>query len=135
MKKFLMPFLLAVAILIPTAAVEAADVPDFRQVAGNYVTDGERVHSKKGYYVYAYSCSVDLRPNFAEQYVDLLQRSGLTYTGHDYKDFRRTSAQTVEKWFFSCRGRRVEFWQYNYFDEGRISFSVRVADGLTYAGY
>lgn len=134
MKKILLPILLAFAILTPTAQVSAADVPDFRQIAGNYVTDGERLHAKKGYYIYAYSCSVDLRPNFAEQYINLLRRSGLTYIGHDYKDFRRTSAQTIEKWFFSCRGRRVEFWQYNRFNEGRISFSVRVADGLTYAG-
>lgn len=51
MKKFLVPVLFAFAILIPTAQVSAADVPDFRQVAGNYVTDGERLHAKKGYYI------------------------------------------------------------------------------------
>lgn len=38
MKKFLLPLVLTLAILIPTAAsVEAANVPDFLQVAGNYV--------------------------------------------------------------------------------------------------
>lgn len=127
--------LLAFAILIPATQVAAADVPDFRQVAGNYVTDGERVHAKKkGYYIYAYQCSVDLRENFAEQYINLLQRNGLTLINHEANDWRRTSAQYLDKWIFNCRGRRVEFWRYKYFDQGRTSFSVRVAEGLSYGG-
>ena len=126
--------MLAFAILIPSLQAQAADVPDFRQVAGNYVTDGERVNSRKGYYVYAYDCSLDLNQNFAAQYINLLRRSGCSLVGHEAKDFRRTSAQYVDKWYFRCRGQVVEFWQYQYFDQGRISFSVRVGHGLTYAG-
>lgn len=134
MKKFLIPLVMAFALVLPTIAAEAADVPDFRQVAGNYVTDGERVNSKKGYRIYAYSCSVNLRENFAEQYINLLQLNGLTLVGHEAKDWRKTSAQYLDKWYFNCRGQRVEFWRYKYFNEGRTSFSVRVANGLTYAG-
>ena len=134
MKKFLFSFLLAFTLIIPTTQAALEDVPDFREVAGYDVTDGERVHSRKGFYVYAYNCPIDDDDNFAAEYVEYLTEWGLTPIGHDYKDFRRTSAQTVEKWFFSCRGLRVEFWQYNYYNEGRISFSVRVADGLTYGG-
>ena len=37
MKKFLLPLFLAFALIIPTAIVEAADVPSFSRVAGNYV--------------------------------------------------------------------------------------------------
>ena len=135
MKKFLLPLLLALAILIPSVQAQAADVPDFRQVAGNYVTDGERVNArKKGYYVYAYNCPLDLRQNFAEQYINLLIRNGCSFVGHEANDWRRTSAQYLDKWYFRCRGQAVEFWQYQYFDQGRISFSVRVGHGLTYAG-
>lgn len=134
MKKFLFPMLLAFAILIPTVQAQAADLPDFRRVAGNYVRDGERVHSRKGYYVYAYECSVDLRENFAEQYINLLQRSGLTYLNHKAEDYRRSSAMYIDKWYFRCRGHSVELWRVKYFSQGRTSFSLRVADGLTYAG-
>lgn len=137
MKKFLLPMLLAIAVLISSFQVQAAgigDVPDFRDVAGYDVTDGERVNTHKGYRIYSYSCPIEDDDNFASDYVEYLIDWGLTQIGHDYKDFRRTSAQSVEKWFFTCRGQRVEFWQYNYYNEGRISFSVRVANGLTYAG-
>lgn len=137
MKKFLLPMLLTFAVLISAVQVQAygiADVPDFREVAGNDVTDGERVNSRKGYRVYAYSCPIDDDDDFAAEYVEYLIDWGLTQIGHEYKDYRRTSAQSVEKWFFTCDGQRVEFWQYNYYSEGRISFSVRVANGLTYGG-
>ena len=123
------------SIILPTTYAFAADVPDFRRVAGDYVTDGERVNSRKGYRVYAYDCSLDIRENFAEEYCNLLLQSGLSYNGHDAKDFRRTSGQYIDKWFFSYRGYPVEFWAYRYFTEGRTSFSVRVANALTYEGY
>ena len=37
MKKFLVLYMLAIAIIIPTAVADAVDVPSFRRVAGNYV--------------------------------------------------------------------------------------------------
>ena len=136
MKKFFtILVVIAAFIAIPTFVVEAADVPDFRQVAGNYVSNGERVNNtKKGYRVYAYECSVDLRENFAEQYLQLLTQNGFALVGHEANDWRRTSAQYLDKWFLRYRGRTLEFWRYKYFNEGRTSFSVRVPYDLTYAG-
>lgn len=138
MKKLLLIWVAAFFILIITSMTyaTAADVPDFRRVAGDVVTDGERVNSKKGYRVYAYECAVNQYDYFADQYVQLLGQFGLYYMGHDYKDFSRSSsAMYIDKWYFSCRGQQVEFWRTKYYGEGRTSFSVRVANGLTYEGY
>ena len=133
MKKFLSVIILSIAILIPTAIVEAADVPSFSRVAGNYVPFKLREENKKnGYRTYYYECSVDLRENFVSQYISLLKRYGITYVGHDSKDWRKTSAQYLDRWYFSCRGQRVEVWQFKYFSEGRMTFSVKVPYGLTY---
>ena len=133
MKKFFIPLLLVLAILIPTAIVEAADVPSFSRVAGSYVPFKLREENRKnGRRTYYYECSVDLRENFATQYINLLRRSGLNYIGHEAKDWRRTSAQYLDKWILSCRGQRVEVWQFRYFAQGRMTFSVKVPYGLTY---
>ena len=133
MKKFLLPLFLAFALIIPTAIVEAADVPSFSRVAGNYVPFKLREENKKsGRRTYYYECSVDLRENFAEQYINLLRRCGLTYIGHEAKDWRKTSAQYLDRWYFNCKGQRVEVWQFKYFREGRMTFSVKVPYGLTY---
>jgi len=135
MKKFLLSMLIAVAVLLPTIAVEAADVPSFSRVAGNYVPfkTKEIWRSKTGR-TYYYECSVDLRENFASQYINLLKQYGITYVGHESKDFRRTSAQYIDKWYFNCRGQRFEVWQYRYFAEGRMTFSVKLPYGLSYEG-
>ena len=137
MKKILLSFLLAFAftIFIPTSQTLAADVPDFRQVAGNYVTNGERVNSRKGYRIYGYNCPINLNENFAEQYIYLLGQYGIVCIGHTANDFRRSSAQYIDKWFFNCRGLPMEVWRYKYFNEGRTSFSIRISNGLSYAGY
>lgn len=132
----LLVVMFAVALVLPMAHAYAADVPDFRRVAGDVVRDGERVNSRKGYRVYAYECAVNQYDYFGEQYVNLLGQSGLSYRGHDAKDFTRSSsAMYVDKWFFSCRGQSVEFWRVKYYGEGRTSFSVRVSNGLSYDGY
>lgn len=135
MKKFLLPILLAFVILIPTLEAQAADVPSFSRVAGNYVPfKTKEIWRKKDGRTYYYECSVDLRGNFAEQYINLLKKCGITYIGHESKDFRRTSAQYIDKWFFSYRGKKIVFWNYRYFAEGRMTFSVHVPNGLTYEG-
>ena len=138
MKKIFLLLLAVVAlsVILPMTYAFAADVPDFRRVAGNYVTDGERVNSRKGYRVYAYECAVNQYDYLGDQYVQLLLESGLSYMGHEPKDFTRSSsAMYIDKWFFNCRGQRVEFWRVKYYGEGRTSFSVRVANGLSYEGY
>lgn len=67
MKKFLVLCMLAVAILIPTAIVEAADVPEFLSVVGNkakYI-GGQQIRERPGkvkhgnYDTFAYQCDVD----------------------------------------------------------------------------
>lgn len=132
----LLAVMFAIALILPMANTYAADVPDFRRVAGDVVNDGERVNSNKGYRVYAYECAVNQYDYFGEQYVNLLRQRGLSYRGHDVKDFTRSSsAMYIDKWFFSCRGQNVEFWRVKYYGEGRTSFSVRVANGLSYEGY
>ena len=135
MKKFLLPLFLAFAVLVPTLAVEAADVPSFSRVAGNYVPFKLKENNrKKGQRTYYYECSVNLQENFAEQYINLLTRSGLSYVGHKANDWRRTSSQYLEEWYFNCRGQRVRFWKYSYFNEGRKVFSVTLPYSLTYEG-
>ena len=48
MKKFFVLCMLAFAMLIPTAVVEAADVPSFYQIVGRYLTfTGKEVGKKK----------------------------------------------------------------------------------------
>lgn len=140
MKKFslalALPLLLAFTIFMPTFTAEAADIPSFSRVAGNYVPfKTKEIWRKKDGCTYYYECSVDLRENFAVQYAKLLKQYGISYLGHEASDFRRTSAQYIDKWFFSCRGRRFEVWRYKYFSEGRMTFSIRLPYGLTYEGY
>ena len=135
MQKLLLTLFLAIAILIPTVQAQAADVPNFRRVAGDYVSGGERTHhDKKKMFCYSYECSTDLRQNFAEQYINLLRQRGILLVDHEENDWRATSAHYLDIWYFTYKGEKIEFWQYKYFDEGRISFTVRVADALTYEG-
>lgn len=66
MKQFLLPILLAFALLVPTVQVKAADVPDFYQVGGRHLIFTGRKNTTKGARVYGYDCSVDLKESFAE---------------------------------------------------------------------
>lgn len=140
MKKFslalALPLLLAFAFFMPTVTAEAADIPSFSRVAGNYAPFKLKEDNRKGgRRTYYYECSVDLRENFAAQYINLLKRSRLTYIGHETNDWRRQNPpRYLDKWILSCKGQRVEVWQFRYFDEGRMTFSVKVPYGLTYEG-
>ena len=125
----------SICVVVPKAQAAAADVPDFRRIAGNIVRDGERVSSSKNS-VYAYECAVNQYDYFGDQYVKLLCQSGLSYLGHDAKDYTRTSsAMYIDKWYFRCWEKSVEFWRIKYYNEGETSFSVRVGNGLSYEGY
>ena len=136
MKKFLLPLLLALVILMPMTALEAADVPSFSRVAGNYVPFKlKEDNRKRGHRTYYYECSVDLRENFAAQYINLLKQNGFSYAGHKANDWRRSSARYLDEYYLNYRGYRVELWQYRYFGEGRMTFSIKVPYGLTYEGY
>ena len=150
MKKFLIPFIVTFAIFIPTAIVEAADVPDFYQVGGRYLTfTGKEVGKKKAMRVYGYDCSVDLREDFAEQFMNSLYNFRLV--GHYFNDYRRTSAETFETWVFVYTGGKnvSTFVQRDYqrkrdynahlvvgrhknWQRETTHFSIRIANGLTY---
>ena len=149
MKKFLVPLVLAMAILIPTAQVSAADVPGFHQVGSQYLTFTGRENTGKGYRVYGYDCSVDLNENFAERFMNSLTNFRLI--GHYFNDYRRTTAETFEYWVFTYTGSKniSSFVQKNYKNKqtyqanlvvGRhknwqretTHFSIQVANGLTY---
>ena len=150
MKKFFVLCMLAFAMLIPTAVVEAADVPSFYQIGGRYLTfTGKEVGKKKPMRVYGYDCSVDLRENFAEQFMNSLYNFKMV--GHYFNDYRRTSVETFEYWVFVYTGSKnvATFVQKDH-HSGRTynanlvvgrhknwqrettHFSIRIADGLTY---
>ena len=150
MKKFLIPLLLIVAIMMSTAIVEAADVPGFYQVGGRYLTfTGKEVDKKKAMRVYGYDCSVDLREDFAEQFMNSLYNFRLV--GHYFNDYIKTSAETFEYWVFVyTRGKNVStFVQRDYqrkrdynahlvvgrhknWQRETTHFSIKIANGLTY---
>ena len=155
MKKFLLPLLLAVAILIPTVQAQAADVPGFYQVGRNYLTfTGREDETGKGYRVYGYDCSVDLNEDFAERYMQALMNNyGFRPIGHFVNDYRNSdSARLYENWVFVYTGsKRVsKFELFNYADLNNpyychlnvsrtkdwnseiTHFSIRIAYGLTY---
>ena len=152
MKKFLLPMLLALAILIPSAQVQAADVPGFYQVGGRYLTFTGREDNGNGYRVYGYDCSVDLNEDFAERYMlALVNNYGFQFIGYFVNDYRRNSAEMFESWMFAYGGykdvavfiekdrrnkqnypanlvvRRHKNWQ-----RETTHFSIKVAYGLTY---
>ena len=150
MKKFLLPLFLAFALIIPTAIVEAADVPSFYQIGSRYLTfTGKEVGRKQLLRVYGYDCSVDLRENFAEQFMNSLYNFKLV--GHYFNDYRKTSAETFEYWVFIYTGSKsistfvqkdphtkrsynahlVVGKQKNWQRE-TTHFSIRIANGLTY---
>ena len=150
MKKFLLSLLVTVAILIPTIAVEAADVPSFSQIGSRYLTfTGKEVGKKQPIRIYGYDCSVDLKENFAEQFMNSLYNFKLV--GHYFNDYRRTSAETFEYWVFVYTGSKSisTFVQKDHHNKrtynahlviGRhknwqretTHFSIRIANGLTY---
>ncbi|MBR3745588.1 MAG: hypothetical protein IKP64_04915 [Selenomonadaceae bacterium] len=149
MKKFLLPFLLAFAILIPAAQTQAADVPGFFQVNGrNYLTFTGKEGTGNGYRVYGYDCSVDLNEDFAEEFMSSL--SNFRLVGHFVNDYKG-KAKSRECWIFVYTGsKNVSKFEYKnlrdrktYYGHlvvGRTKnwqtdithFSIRVAYGLTY---
>lgn len=101
---------LALAVLIPifaAASAEAADVPDFRQIAGRQVEFTSIVKKKNiaRDRIYTYRWSVDLEENFVEQYVNLIQRGGLfKLTAHKGGNLKSGSTFSREIWVFNYIG-------------------------------
>ena len=152
MKKFLLPLMLAFAILIPSIQAQAADVPGFHQVGGRHLTFTGREDTGNGYRVYGYDCSVDLNEEFAEIYiVALVNNFGFQPIAYFANEYRNNQAKLTEYWMFAYGGykdvavfvqrdrrnkqdypanlvvRRYKDWQ-----RGITHFSICVAYGLTY---
>lgn len=144
---------LAIMIATPAYKAEAADVPDFRSIAGRQVkftnavrwsraSLGSRRH-------YDYRCSIDLDEHFAEQWVNLVMRSGLfKMIAHDKKNFSNWSQ---EKWYFVYIGPKKNVPTFNTVEQdyykvhlslqkneeynyGYKKFTIAVAPRLTYGG-
>lgn len=71
MKKFLLPLILAVAILIPTAQVSAANIPDIRQINSNIQPEYATFYAN--YSTYSYNCKNARQ--CAAQFVQMLTRN------------------------------------------------------------
>lgn len=136
MKKFLLPLILVLAILIPMAQVSAADITEFLQAvptARNYARyTGTENNRKECLNIYRYEWNSNLRENFGEQYVQFLTRNGCSIVDHRVNDWRRVNAQYLDVWALRFRGQQFEVWRYKYFSEGRTSFTVRVPYSLSY---
>ena len=154
MKKFLAIAVAFLAIMIATPAytAETADVPDFRSIAGrqvkftNIVRGGSRISDQRHY---GYRCSVDLDESFAEQWVNLVMRSGLfKLIAHDKGDLPNSS---LEKWYFVYVGPKknvptfntweqdyykvhLSLWKSEEYKYGYKEFSIWIAPRLTYGG-
>lgn len=152
MKKFLIPFMLAVAILIPTAIVEAADVPSFYQIGGSYLTLTERADTEKGYRFYAYDCNIDLNEEFAEQFIkNLVNDYNFRLAAHFINDYREDQSALYDTWILIYKGsKKISLFDTINYDnmqtyKGNLSiyrkkdwanktttFWIYIANGLTY---
>lgn len=156
MKKFLLT-MLAVLIIFPAAKAAAADLPDFAQFGSGYLnfTGRENSSNRRGNYVsYGYDCSVDLRENFAEQYMNyLVQNFPFQFIGHDSKEYK-ASAAVSDYWYFKYVGSKnvrtfdalkhgsakafvpchLQVSRRKDFQSGITHFSIRIASGLSYGG-
>ena len=99
MKKIFSVVLMGIAVFISTAIVEAADVPGFYQVGENYLTFTGREDTSKGFRVYGYDCSVDLKEDFAERYLNaLVNYCDFQIIDHYVNDYRRGQAKMWDRW-------------------------------------
>ncbi len=150
----ILPIILALAIIIPAFAAEAADVPDFRAVAGRQVKFTNSIkwsNPTANTRFYKYRWSVDLDENFVEQYVILIQKTGLfTLIAHDVVNYKDGSEDT-DKWVFVYKGPKRKVPTFETFNKdpykahltidkrqkykkGVVELTIRVAARLTYGG-
>ncbi len=139
MKKFLM-LMLAVFLIVPIVKAQAADIPNFKRVAGDSVTDGKRSNKTKGYHVYTY-VPLEYNTSFAEQYVALLQKRGLTLIEHKETELKNEIdfwiVSYIDEWLFNYKNHQVIFslfrrHGYENLTKVDMYFSVKVPDALTY---
>ena len=152
MKKFLMSLLVAVAILLPTIAVEAADVPSFYQIGSQDLTLTEKNVSEQGFRYYVYDCDVNLDEDFAETFVrNLISDYNFRQTAHFVNDYTEDQETLFETWCLVYTGSKKfsKFTTTNYenmqkykanlsvcrhknWQTGITRFWIYVSNGLTY---
>ena len=152
-KKFFVTFAVLVLVLFGYMIAEAADVPDFRQVAGRRVrfTSVVKHWDVSDLKIYKYSWSVDLEENFIDQYLNLIQRTGLfELIGRDGYDSEHSNFESG-RWIFVYRGpkKRVPTFetpdsdsydahlfisQWSDYKSGSVGLSIWIAPRLTYGG-
>ena len=143
MKKFLATLTLALLIVIPTAFVEAADVPNFLSVVGNKATytGGQRLRGDLygDYNTYTEYCNY------------LITHYPFRFDGGYENDYIRTSATKYTTALFTYTGsKRVSTFEredhsekvtydcnlsvstYARYQDGTIEITIRVAPELTY---
>ena len=140
-------------VLFGSVIAEAADVPDFRQITGRQarftsVIKHWNVNNRK---VYKYSWSVDLEENFVEQFVELIQRTGLfELIGEEGYDSEHSSFES-SVWVFTYKGPKKRVPTFKTFEDdpydahlylrkwsdyknGTVELSIWLAPRLTYGG-
>ena len=157
MKKFLATLTLALLIVIPTAFVEAADVPNFLSVVGNKATytGGQRLRGDLygDYNTYTYLCEdISLGEDLAIEYCNyLITHYPFRFDGGYENDYIRTSATKYTTALFTYTGsKRVSTFEredhsekvtydcnlsvstYARYQDGTIEITIRVAPELTY---
>ena len=151
MKKLLTVLLFTLAIALPATLTEAADVPGFHQFGGDYLTFRGR-EDLSGKRSYNYVCDIDLKEDFAEQFVSYVIRNcDFELTGHYSNDYRRTSLLTVEYWILTYTGDKDPYTFTQKDDRSKKTYNanlvvarhkswqredtrfyIKVANGLTY---
>ena len=157
MKKFLATLTLALLIVIPTAFVEAADVPNFLSVVGNKATytGGQRLRGDLygDYNTYSYLCDdISIGEDLAVEYCNyLITHYPFRFDGGYENDYTRTSAETFTTALFTYTGskRANTFIREDYqrgdtydcnlsvsthaqYQDGTIKITISVAPELTY---
>lgn len=107
MKKFLAALIAVFVITFSFTITEAAvDIPNFAKFTNHKI----RLSFVEDYPTdccYNYECSVDLKENFAEDYVSLLIKNyNSRLVGHFFNDYRKYSAATMEWWVLKYTGNK-----------------------------
>ena len=158
MKKFLLPMLLALAILLPTMQAQAADVPEFLSVVGNYAeyVGGQNINDKNGVYTtYSYDCDdISFAEDLVVEYCQyLISNYPFAFAGGYENDYTRTSAEKFEVALFNYTGNKyvasfiskdhkrkiqytcnVRVFTHAQYRTGVMRITIGVANGLTYGG-
>lgn len=152
MKKFLTVLLFALTIALPATFGEAADVPGFYQFGNGYLTFTGREDGREKR-IYGYDCSVDLKEDFAEQFMlTLVNNYNFRFIDSYVKDYRRGQAKMWQYWIFEYTGSKnvsafehkniqdrknpyychLVFSRSKNWQTGITHFPIKIANGLTY---